>query len=169
VVGADEYVLGNIGRRNKPRQSYGFMKPVVRRASLVKYGIRFRALRCSEDYLFALHHLIYGARWVVTPEPLYRYTVRVGSLTDRHSLAVERAHSWRRFAEALKGQAVLRRSRQHDRRHPKLHAHHKRGCPCRSTPLSPARASQTSGLRVSRPTISRNAMKNLRAPTFLTL
>jgi glycosyltransferase involved in cell wall biosynthesis len=86
IVTGAEYVAGNMGQRNKPRVSYGFMKPIVRRAFVEAHGIRYQNLRFSEDFLIALDCLIAGARWLVTPDALYSYTIRQGSLTESYSL-----------------------------------------------------------------------------------
>jgi succinoglycan biosynthesis protein ExoO len=78
-----EFVAGNIGSRSKPRSSYGFMQPAFRRAFLQKHGLRYDGSnRFGEDFLLYVACLLKGARWWVTPEPMYRYTVRTGSLTE---------------------------------------------------------------------------------------
>jgi hypothetical protein len=41
--------------------------------------------RFGEDFLLYLDCLMNGARWWLTPEPMYRYNVRFGSLTDVQS------------------------------------------------------------------------------------
>lgn len=80
-----EFVERNIVRRGQPRVSYGFMKPVIRRSFLLDHGIRYEEGRFAEDYIFGLTMLLADATWAVSPEPLYRYTVRPGSLTESHS------------------------------------------------------------------------------------
>lgn len=81
LMSAREYILGNIGRRGRARFSYGFLKFMVRRDFLVQHGITYSHARFSEDYLFALDCLLHGARMAITPNPLYLYTIRSGSLT----------------------------------------------------------------------------------------
>lgn len=82
-MSAAEFVEGSIGSSRTPRVSYGFMQPVFRRDFLAGNGIRYREdNRFGEDYLLALDCLIKGARWWVTPEAMYCYTVRAGSLTE---------------------------------------------------------------------------------------
>lgn len=80
-----EFVERNIVRRGQPRVSYGFMKPVVRRSFLLDHEIRYEEGRFAEDYILGLTMLLAGAIWAVSPEPLYQYTVRSGSLTESHS------------------------------------------------------------------------------------
>ena len=41
--------------------------------------------RFAEDYIFYLRCLLHGARWTVTPETMYEYTVTSHSATIRHS------------------------------------------------------------------------------------
>jgi len=87
-MSAADFVFGNIGSRYRPRVSYGFMKPVVRRAFLQDHDIRYEEKnRFGEDFLFSLSCLLHGARWWLTPRPLYRYTARSGTLTDVQSAA----------------------------------------------------------------------------------
>lgn len=85
ILEATEFVERNIVRRGQPRVSYGFMKPVIRRSFLLDHDIRYEEGRFAEDYIFGLTMLLAGATWAVSPEPLYRYTVRPGSLTESHS------------------------------------------------------------------------------------
>jgi glycosyltransferase involved in cell wall biosynthesis len=81
-----EFVEGNIGSRWTPRVSYGFLQPVIRRSFLAAHEIRYDARnRFGEDFLFALTCLLHGARWWLTPEPMYRYLVRAGTLTEVQS------------------------------------------------------------------------------------
>lgn len=85
---AKEFVEGNIGSRWNPRVSYGFLQPVIRRAFLRRHGLRYgERNRFGEDFLFALDCLLHGARWWLTPEPMYRYVVRSGTLTEVQSAA----------------------------------------------------------------------------------
>jgi glycosyltransferase involved in cell wall biosynthesis len=87
-MSAAEFVTGNIGSRYRPRVSYGFMKPLMRRAFLQRHDLRYdENNRFGEDFLFSLACLLCGARWWLTPRPLYRYTVRPGTLTDVQSAA----------------------------------------------------------------------------------
>ena len=85
-MSAADFVAGNIGSRYAPRVSYGFMKPVMRRSFLERHGLRYDVRnRFGEDFLLSLDCLLHGARWWVTPEPMYCYTVQAGTLTDVQS------------------------------------------------------------------------------------
>lgn len=86
LMDAATFVLGNVGKSRTDRVSYGFMQPMIRRDFLERNALRFDGHnRFGEDYMLYLHCLVQGARWWYTPEPMYRYTVRAGSLTDRQS------------------------------------------------------------------------------------
>ena len=83
LMTAAEFVLGNVGSRRAPRVSYGFMQPMMRRDFLSKNAIRYdERNRFGEDYMLSLECLRAGGSWWVTPEPLYHYAVRTGSLTE---------------------------------------------------------------------------------------
>ena len=56
---------------------------MVRREFLAATGAKYPISRFGEDFMFAVQCLVLGANWWVTPAPLYLYTVRHGSLTDR--------------------------------------------------------------------------------------
>ena len=81
-LSAAEFVAGNVGSRHAPRVSFGFMQPIFRHDFLEGNGIRYEKNRFGEDFLLYLDCLLKGARWWVTPEPMYRYAVRAGSLTE---------------------------------------------------------------------------------------
>lgn len=81
TIDAEAFIAGNKGRRNQGRQVLGFLKPLIRRGFLAQHAITYHEIRLAEDYFLYLECLIQGARWVVTPEPMYHYTVREGSLT----------------------------------------------------------------------------------------
>jgi glycosyltransferase involved in cell wall biosynthesis len=82
-MSAAEFVIGNIGSRHTPRISHGFMQPVIRRSFLTAHDIRYNEdSRFAEDFMFYLNCLLQGARWWLTPEAMYRYTIRQGSLTE---------------------------------------------------------------------------------------
>ena len=83
LLTATEFVLGNIDPRQDRQVSYGFMQPVIRRDFLAQHGLRYdERNRFGEDYMLYLKCLQAGARWWVTPEPLYHYAIRLGSLTS---------------------------------------------------------------------------------------
>jgi glycosyltransferase involved in cell wall biosynthesis len=82
------FVAGNVGSRHTPRVSYGFLQPIIRREFLQAHDLRYQeSNRFGEDFLLYVACLLNGARWWVTPEAMYRYTVRPGSLTDVQSAA----------------------------------------------------------------------------------
>jgi glycosyltransferase involved in cell wall biosynthesis len=81
-----EFVSGNIGSRDTPRFSYGFLKPIIRRNFLEMHELRYSELnRFGEDFVLYVDCLLKGARWWLTPEAMYRYRIRPGSLTDVQS------------------------------------------------------------------------------------
>jgi hypothetical protein len=85
---AAEFINGNVNAQRSPRVSYGFMKPLIRRSFLAGNRLRYHeSPRYGEDYIFAIQCLLKGARWFITPDPLYRYRVRAGSLSVTASAA----------------------------------------------------------------------------------
>lgn len=80
---AAEFVERNVGGGRSARTSFGFLTPVFRRSFLNANAIRYdERNRFGEDFMFYMRCLAYGARWWLTPEPTYIYTVRKGSLTE---------------------------------------------------------------------------------------
>ena len=79
------FVRGNLNPRASGRVGYAFLKPLIRRSFLLESGIAYGAARFAEDYLLYLRCLLHGARWALTPEPMYDYAVQAASLTARHS------------------------------------------------------------------------------------
>ncbi|MEO0881130.1 MAG: glycosyltransferase family 2 protein [Pseudomonadota bacterium] len=69
--------------------SLGYLKPLFRRSAL-RMGYD-ETLRNSEDFFFVAHLLAQGASMVLTPQALYYYTRRQGSLSWR--LSAENAAS----------------------------------------------------------------------------
>ncbi len=81
-----EFVLGNIGDPNNPRLSYGFMQPMIRHDFLLRHNLRHdERNRFGEDFMLYVACLHAGARWWITPEALYHYTIRPKSLTEVQS------------------------------------------------------------------------------------
>jgi len=80
---ATEFIAENTNVGMGVRLSFGFMQPMVRRGFLVATGAKYPINRFGEDFMFAVRCLVLGAKWWVTPAPLYLYTVQHGSLTDR--------------------------------------------------------------------------------------
>lgn len=85
-VSAAQFLRGNLPDPARPRKSYGFLKPLIRRAFLAERGLRYdESLRFAEDFAFYLDCLAAGASFYLLQEPLYRYRLRGDSLTARHS------------------------------------------------------------------------------------
>ncbi|WP_223632386.1 glycosyltransferase family 2 protein [Corallococcus sp. EGB] len=62
---------------------YGFLKPLFRRAYLDAQGLRYKPdLRAGEDFDFLLRCLLASGRMVVSPDAMYCYRSRPGSLTS---------------------------------------------------------------------------------------
>ena len=58
------------------------MKPIFRREIVTTHGLRYdEDLRLGEDLLFYADLLLAGARFGVTHQCLYRYSVRTGSIS----------------------------------------------------------------------------------------
>ena len=83
LMTAAEFINGNVNEQRQPRVSYGFSKPMVSRKFLEAHRLQYRETnRFGEDYIFAVECLLKGARWLITPAPLYLYRVRAGSLSE---------------------------------------------------------------------------------------
>lgn len=83
---AAEFVFRNIGDPRHPRLSYGFMQPMIRRDFLLRNSLRHdERNRFGEDFMLYMACLRAGARWWITPEVLYHYATRPGSLTEVQS------------------------------------------------------------------------------------
>jgi succinoglycan biosynthesis protein ExoO len=77
------------------RRELAYIKPMFRRAFLAAHGISYRpGLAASEDLLFYVDCLRAGARLRLTPEALYLYHLRDGSVssTGAANLAVRQAN-----------------------------------------------------------------------------
>ena len=85
ILDSRAFVEGNLLRPGAGRIGFGYLKPLIRRTFLAEQEIAYDAARFSEDYLLYLRCLLNGARWVVTPEAMYEYTVDQASLTAQHS------------------------------------------------------------------------------------
>jgi glycosyltransferase involved in cell wall biosynthesis len=97
LMSPSAFVRGNFG--GGARVSYGFMQPLIRRDFLERHAIRYDARnRFGEDYMLGLTCLLAGAKWWITPEPLYRYMLRSGSLTEVQTAAD--LHRLRQFIAA---------------------------------------------------------------------
>ena len=62
------------------------MQPLISRAFLERHGLRYApGVRSGEDFILALKCLAAGARWWITPEAGYHYTIRKGSMTEQQT------------------------------------------------------------------------------------
>ena len=75
TIDAVAFVDSNTARRRSGRRAYGYLKPLIRRSFLTASGLRYDPARFAEDYIFYLRCQLHGARWTVTPETMYEYTV----------------------------------------------------------------------------------------------
>lgn len=82
-LGAAPYLRANGGDPALP--SFGYLKPVIRRAALGERRYDPR-LRIGEDYDLVLRLLLDGARFLVLPDPLYAYRRHAGSISHRLSV-----------------------------------------------------------------------------------
>lgn len=88
----------NFNMPMRPGDCLGYLKPLFRRATLDRLGLRYDpALRNSEDYYFVAHLLASGARMAYTPGAGYRY--RRSAASTSHRLSPTQTDAWLR-AEA---------------------------------------------------------------------
>lgn len=81
------FVTGNVSSPGKFRGEMGFLKPIIRRNALVKYGVRYsEECRLGEDFLLYFELLAKGARFKLMPGCGYAGLVRANSLSGRHRL-----------------------------------------------------------------------------------
>ncbi|WP_342629278.1 glycosyltransferase [Nguyenibacter vanlangensis] len=65
---------------------WGLLKPVIRRAFLMKTGLRYPVgQRHGEDFTFMMHLLLEGARFRILDTAHYLYTQREGAVSRRES------------------------------------------------------------------------------------
>ncbi|MGI6852232.1 glycosyltransferase family 2 protein [Mesorhizobium sp. 1B3] len=84
-LGLTEFVAGNISRPGLQRGELGFLKPVMRRAFLERFGLRYDPLlRLGEDYDLYTRALAAGARFKLVDTCGYGALVRPDSLSGRH-------------------------------------------------------------------------------------
>ena len=82
------FIARNIAQNGRPRGELGFLKPVMSRAFLERWGLRYDpALRLGEDYDLYVRALLAGARFLLTRRPGYVAVVRGESLSSRHTAA----------------------------------------------------------------------------------
>jgi Glycosyl transferase family 2 len=72
----------------KRRNPIGFIHPIFRRSFLDRHHLRYQSrLRTFEDFLFYVECFMHGARFWITPDALYYYSVREGSLSSAARMA----------------------------------------------------------------------------------
>ncbi|MEP1145026.1 MAG: glycosyltransferase family 2 protein [Henriciella sp.] len=72
------------GVRSQGKRCYGYLKPVIRRSTLIAGQYAYRsALRISEDYYLVSDMLRDGAKMLFVPHAGYYYRKHMGSLTHR--------------------------------------------------------------------------------------
>uniref|UniRef100_B0T448 Glycosyl transferase family 2 n=1 Tax=Caulobacter sp. (strain K31) TaxID=366602 RepID=B0T448_CAUSK len=82
IVGLESYALGN--RLFMSRHPYGYLKPVFRRETMTRLGLRYDPrLRIGEDYQLVLEALADGARFLRNRSAGYIYVTRSGSISHR--------------------------------------------------------------------------------------
>jgi succinoglycan biosynthesis protein ExoU len=80
------FVKGNSTRRRQNRTELGYFKPLMRRAFLDQYNLRYdERLRLGEDYALYAMALAFGAKFLVTPAFGYVSQPRPDSLSVRHT------------------------------------------------------------------------------------
>lgn len=117
-----QFIKGNISRRGAQRGELGFLKPVIRRATLEEHGLSYdESLRLGEDYALYARAMLHGARFKLIRSCGYGAVVRPQSLSGRH-----RTEDLRRLADtdlsllgnpeiAAEFKPVLRRHERHVR------------------------------------------------------
>ncbi len=104
-----EFMHGCMWSKKLKRSAYVFMKPMIRREFLQQTGVRYDpSSRNGEDFLFYIDCFMVGAKWFITPDATYFYTVHDISLTDR--VGVED----RRLMTAKLEAALAHRIMRHD-------------------------------------------------------
>jgi succinoglycan biosynthesis protein ExoU len=80
------FVKGNSARRGRSGTEFGYFKPLMRRAFLDQYQLRYdERLRLGEDYALYAKALALGAKFLVTPALGYVSQLRPDSLSARHT------------------------------------------------------------------------------------
>jgi succinoglycan biosynthesis protein ExoU len=82
------FVQGNLPYANRHRRELGFLKPVIRRDTTLRLGVRYdERLRLGEDVLFYVNFLTAGARFRVVEACGYYAVQHPDSLSARHRTA----------------------------------------------------------------------------------
>ena len=78
--------------------SLSITKPLVKRDFLIQNSLEFNeALKYEEDFFLFLFCILKGAIFVVSPEPLYFYRTRTGSLMTKQQEFYEQAYNTNRY------------------------------------------------------------------------
>ncbi|MBS0253444.1 MAG: glycosyltransferase [Proteobacteria bacterium] len=84
----DDFIAGNISRKDRHRREMGFLKPVMRRSSMERFGLRYdERLRLGEDLILYARALLNGARFRVVEGCGYYAVERPNSLSGSHRTA----------------------------------------------------------------------------------
>ncbi len=87
TLNLQQFVEGNISKRNRRRGELGFIKPIIRREFLKKHNIRYlEDCRLGEDFLLYSECLIKGARLKISGNSGYAALLRNNSLSSGHSV-----------------------------------------------------------------------------------
>jgi succinoglycan biosynthesis protein ExoO len=66
------------------RWSLGYLKPLLKRDFIIRHQLHYPVdVRIGEDFIFLAECLAAGGRMYVTAAPLYRYSIRQGSISAR--------------------------------------------------------------------------------------
>jgi len=85
IVSPAMFVEGNLSSRHGGRREMGFLKPLMSRPFLERFGITFDPdIRLGEDYVLYATALVNGAVFVLTDPAGYVAVVRPGSLSGWH-------------------------------------------------------------------------------------
>ncbi|KEO59889.1 glycosyltransferase family 2 protein [Thioclava indica] len=83
-----DFILGNIPRASAYRGELGFLKPLISRHFIERFGLKYdETLRLGEDFKFYVEMLAHGARFQVSTHVGYVALVRAESLSGRHRAA----------------------------------------------------------------------------------
>ena len=104
-------------RLDRPGTSFGYMKPIIRRAFLERHALRYTTeLKITEDFQLYLDCLLAGARWRPVGAPLYHYlqwpqslSRQLGPAESEAMLVGSSAHRRRHAALPPEVAAALRR------------------------------------------------------------
>jgi len=111
-----QFVLHNIGQRGRYRREWGFLKPVVRREFLERWGLAYDpSLRLGEDFILYAQALARGARFKVVERCGYVSVERRDSLSDTHTGRdlVALLNAARRLASGPLGREEVRAMRRY--------------------------------------------------------